>query len=192
MNMKFATLAALGVFALVAAAPRAQAADNGFYLGAGLTQTDFKLSVDGLNDSETLDDNSFKVIAGFRPLNWLAFEANYIDLGSAEFEDGSGVEIDSSAITASALFLAEVGIVDFYARAGVAKWDSDFSVPAVGGGSISESDDGWEPTFGAGVGVHFGSIGARLEYEMFETEALDDFVNNDISTISLSVTYTFL
>lgn len=191
MNMKFGTLAVLGSFALMVAAPRAQAADNGFYLGAGVTKTDFKLTVDGLDDSETLDDNSFKVIAGFRPLNWLAFEANYIDLGTAEFEDGSGVEIDSSAITASALFLAEVGIVDFYARAGVAKWDSDFSVTTQGA-SISESEDGWEPTFGAGVGVHFGSIGARLEYEMFETEAFDDSVNNDISTISLSVTYTFL
>ena len=31
--------------------------------------------------SESLDDNSFKIIAGFRPLNWLAVEANYIDLG---------------------------------------------------------------------------------------------------------------
>ncbi len=191
MNMKFATLAALGAFALIAAAPRAEAADNGFYLGAGITRTDFKLSVDDFDDTETLDDSSFKVIAGFRPLNWLAFEANYVDLGEAEFTDGSGVSIESTALTASALFLAEVGIVDFYARAGVVKWDSDFRVNN-GVGVTRASDDGVEPTFGAGVGVHFGSIGARLEYEMFDTEALDDYVNNDIRTLSLSVTYTFL
>lgn len=188
MNMKFATLAALGAFAFVAAAPSAQAADNGFYLGAGITRTDFKLSVDDFDDSETLDDSSFKLIAGFRPLDWLAFEANYIDLGKAEFTDGSGVSIDTTALTASALFLAEIGIVDLYARAGVVKWDSDFRVA----GAASVSDDGFEPTFGVGVGLHFGSIGARLEYEMFDTEALDDFVNNDIRTLSLSVTYTFL
>ena len=41
MNMKFAALASLGTLALLAAAPRAQAADNGFYLGAGVTRTDF-------------------------------------------------------------------------------------------------------------------------------------------------------
>jgi hypothetical protein len=187
MNMKFAALATLGTLALIAAAPNAQAADNGFYLGAGVTKTDFELSIDGLDEEEKLDDNAFKVIAGFRPLNWLAAEVNYMDLGSAEFEDGSGVSIDTTAISASALFIAEFGLVDLYAKAGVVKWDSDFDAP---GGNVS--DDGFEPLFGAGVGVHFGSVGARLEYERFETESLDDQVNNDIGIISLSVTYTFL
>jgi hypothetical protein len=188
MNMKFAALASLGTLALIAAAPSVQAADNGFYLGAGVTRTDFELSVDDFDGEEKLDDSSFKVIGGFRPLNWLAVEANYMDLGSAEFEDGSGVSIDTTAITAAALFIAEFGLVDVYAKAGVAKWDSDFNLEGVG----SESDDGFEPLFGVGVGVHFGSVGARLEYEQFETEGLDDFVNNDIKTLSLSVTYTFL
>jgi len=188
MNMKIGMLATLGAFALIVVAPRAQAADNGIYLGVGVTQTDFKLTVDEINDSETLDDTSFKAIVGFRPLDWFAVEANYIDLGSAEFNDGSGVSIDSTAITASALFLAEFGIVDLYGRVGVAKWDSDFNLSGVG----SVNEDGWEPTYGAGVGVHFGSVGLRLEYEMFQTEAFDNSVNNDISTLSLSFTYTFL
>ncbi len=193
MNMKFAALAVLGTFSLIAAAPQARAADNGFYLGAGVTQTDFKVTVDGINGSEKFDDNSFKLIAGFRPLDWLAFEANYIDLGKADFNDGSGVSIESTALTASALFLAEVGIVDFYARAGLVRWDSKFRLDSGGVGvSGSVSEDGYEPTFGAGVGVHFGSIGVRLEYERFETEAFDDDVNNDIETLSLGFTYTFL
>jgi len=188
MNMKFAALAVLGFLAFAGFAPQASAADNGFYLGAGVTRTDFKISVDGIDDSETLDDSSFKIIAGIRPLDWLAFEANYLDLGKAKFEDGSGVSVDSKAITASVLFLKEFQIVDIYGRVGAAKWDSDYNVQGVG----TVSDDGWEPTFGVGVGVHFGSVGARLEYEMFKTEALDDDVNNDIKTLSLSVTYTFL
>jgi hypothetical protein len=188
MNMKFAALASLGTLALIAAAPDAQAADNGFYLGAGVTRTDFDVSVDDLDAEETLDDSSFKVIAGFRPLDWLAVEANYLDLGSAEFGDGSGVSIDTKALSASALFIAEFAVVDLFAKIGVVKWDSDFRLAGFG----SESDDGVEPLFGAGVGVHFGSLGARLEYEQFKTEGLDDFVNNDIKTLSLSVTYTFL
>lgn len=187
MNMKFAALAVLGTVSIAAYAPQASAADNGFYLGAGITHTDFKLSVDGIDDDETLDDSSFKLIAGIRPLDWLAFEANYLDLGKAKFNDGSNVSIDSKAVTASALFLADVGVVDLYARIGAAKWDSDFHSPGA-----NASDDGWDPTFGAGVGLHFGSIGARLEYEVFKTESLNDAVNNDIKTLSLSVTYTFL
>jgi hypothetical protein len=188
MNMKFAALAVLGTFALIAATPNAQAADNGFYLGAGVTRTDFEVSVDTIDEEETLDDSSFKIIAGFRPLDWFAVEANYLDLGTAAFNDGSGVSVDSKAFTAAALFIAEVGIVDLFAKVGVAKWDSDFSLAGVG----SVSEDGTEPLFGAGVGVHFGSIGARLEYEQFKTEAFDDDINNDMKTLSLSVTYTFL
>ena len=188
MNTKFAVIAALGTVSLAALAPTAAAADNGFYLGVGVTQTDFDISVDDFDEEVTLDDSSFKVIAGFRPLDWLAFEANYIDLGSAEFDDGSDLTVDSTALTGSALLLAEFGVVDLFAKVGVVKWDSDYSVSGVG----SVSDDGFEPLFGAGVGVHFGSLGARLEYEQFKTEALDDFVSNDIKTISLSFTYTFL
>ena len=80
MNMKFAAVAALGALSLAAIAPQAAAADNGFYIGAGITQTDF--DIDRRRGSAmTLDDNSFKVIAGFRPLDWLAVEANYIGPG---------------------------------------------------------------------------------------------------------------
>jgi hypothetical protein len=182
MNMKFAAAGVLGLLSLAALAPTAGAADNGFYLGAGITDT--KFDVDGIG-SGSLDDNSFKVIAGIRPLNWLAFEANYLDLGG-ESEDGES--FDSNAITVSGLVLAEIGIVDLYARLGVAKWDADVASDAL---NFSESDDGWEPTYGVGVGVHFGSIGVRAEYERFEAE-LFDALDADIDTISLSVTYTFL
>ena len=183
MNMKFAAATVLGLLSLAALAPTASAADNGFYLGAGLSNTNFDVDVDGVSDD--FDDNGFKIIAGFRPLDWLAFEANYIDLGGT---DEDGLSIDSSALTASALVLAEIGIVDLYARVGMANWDTDFSVDGVG----NAYDDGWEPTYGVGVGVHFGSIGVRAEYERFSTEALDDQIDTDVDTISVSVTYTFL
>ncbi|MBC7991465.1 MAG: porin family protein [Luteimonas sp.] len=178
MNTKFAALTVLGTFSLLAAAPQAGAADNGFYLGAGVTQTDFDV-----NEVGTIDDDSFKLIAGFRPLDWLAVEANYNDLGSFD-EEGLGLDLDFQSITVSGLLIAEVGIADLYARVGMANWkvDAEFS------GRESASEDDWEPTFGAGVGVHFGSVGARLEYEQFK---IDDF-ETDVKTLSLSVTYTFL
>ena len=182
MNMKFAAATVLGLLSLAALAPTAAAADNGFYLGAGITDT--KFDVDGIGNG-SLDDNSFKVIAGFRPLNWLAFEANYLDLGG---EESNGESLDASAITLSGMVLAEIGIVDLYGRVGVAKWDADVSSNAL---NFQDSDDGWEPTYGVGIGVHFGSIGVRAEYERFEAEFFDA-LDADVSTVSLSVTYTFL
>jgi len=179
MNMKFAALALLGTSSLFALAPKALAADNGFYLGAGVTQT--KFDAKDLDTDIKLDDNSFKVIAGIRPLDWLAIEANYIDLGS---DSSSGTSIDSNALTLSALLIKEFAVIDLYARAGVARWNVDTSL----GGGLNTSDDGNEFTYGAGVGAHFGSLGVRAEYERFR---LGDF-NTDVNTLSLSFTYTFL
>ena len=104
-------------------------------------------------------------------------------------DSDEGTEIDSSAISLSALLLAEIGIVDIYARAGMAMWDTELS-----SGGFSISDDGWEPTYGVGVGVHFGSVGARLEYEYLKAEPFEDVIDFEtkFSTITLSVTYTFL
>jgi len=183
MNMKFATLAVLGTLGLMAATPRAQAADNGFYLGAGITKTKF----DANNfDSVKLDDSSFKAIAGIRPLDWLAFEVNYVDLGSDSQDLGGGLtsKIDANALTGSVLVLKEIQIVDLYARAGLAHWKVNGSVTGAG----SDSETGNEFTYGVGVGVHFGSVGVRAEYERFQINDID----TDVSTLSLSFTYTFL
>jgi Outer membrane protein beta-barrel domain len=186
MNMKSAALAAFATLALAAFGPQAMAADNGFYLGAGVSQATTELSLSGLG-SDDVDDTGFKVIAGWRPLDFLAVEANYMDLGG---DSDQGTEIDSSAISVSALLLAEIGIVDLYARAGMVNWDTEFSAD---GDTVS--DDGWEPTYGVGVGVHFGSIGVRAEYERFSAEPFDNEIDGldlDFSSITLSVTYTFL
>lgn len=179
MNMKFAAVAALGALSLAAVAPESAAADNGIYLGAGITQTEF--DVDDIGSGE-LDDNSFKLIAGIRPLDWLALEANYIDLGG---ESDGGVKLDAKATTLSALFIKEFAVIDLYARVGVANWNVD-----VRAGGFDVDDDGWDPTFGVGIGAHFGSLGLRAEYERFKADFFE--LDSDISTISLSFTYTFL
>jgi len=186
MNMKSAALAAFATLALAAFGPQAMAADNGFYLGAGISQSTTKLGISGFG-SDSVDDTGFKVIGGWRPLDWLAVEANYMDLGG---DSDQGTSIDSSAITVSALLLAEIGIVDLYARGGMAMWDTKFSDA---GDSIS--DNGWEPTYGVGVGLHFGSLGVRAEYEAFSASPFNDTIDGldlDYSSVTVSVTYTFL
>jgi hypothetical protein len=66
----------------------------------------------------------------------------------------------------------------------MANWNIDIDTDEFG----SLSDDGWEPTYGVGIGAHFGSFGLRGEYEVFSPGDLD----TDIKTVSLSFTYTFL
>jgi OOP family OmpA-OmpF porin len=176
MNMKFAAVTALAMASLAAFATPAAATDNGFYLGAGVTSTKFDVKDFG---SSSLDGNSFKVIAGYRPLDWLAAEANYIDLGS---DSNNGASVSGKAFTVSGLLIANIAIVDLYARAGMANWNFDGSF-----NGIKSSENGWEPTYGAGVGLHFGRFGARAEYETFHASDLDTHVN----TFSVSFLYTF-
>jgi hypothetical protein len=166
-----ALIIAIGLLAAGAAA----AADNGVYLGAGVARSDIK-SDDSFFDG---DDTKFKIIAGVRPLDWLAFEVNYVDFGEIEGPVGS---LELKGYDAFALGLFEVGLVDFFVKAGVVRFDqkTDFFSPEI-------DDGGLDPAYGAGVQAHFGSIGARLEYERFENDDLDD-----ASTLSVSVTWTFL
>ena len=66
----------------------AVAADNGFYLGGSVGQVNLK--IDDLtgnvfpDDDFDSDDTAFKLIAGIRPLDWLAVEAAYVNFGEPE------------------------------------------------------------------------------------------------------------
>jgi hypothetical protein len=185
MNTKFTSLALLAALGL-AAAP-AYSADNGFYLGAGIVKSEVK-SEDNEDffETEAIDDESFKVIAGFRPLDWLAVEVNYIDLGSSTFE---GIEIESNAIGAFVLGIYEIKLVDLYAKVGMVKWDASISEL----GDTADDDDN-TLAYGVGVGVHFGSVAVRAEYEKFDMEDVFgvDNLNFNSELISVSFTYTFL
>lgn len=163
----------------------AKAADNGFYLGAGITQS--KIDVDLGNVSSVAniddDDNKFKIIAGVRPLDWFAVEVNYVDFGSVDGSFGPiRGEYRLKGYDAFALGLFEVGLVDIYGKAGLVRWDSEARITSL----PSADDDGTDPAFGAGIQAHFGSLSARLEYERFN---LDDA---DVDLITLGLTWTFL
>ena len=170
----------------------ASAADNGFYLGAGITRTSFDTSSDFVQDapddfSIDDDDNGYKIIAGIRPLDWLAIEANYVDFGSvASGDDVLGGEFELTGIDAFAVGFLPLPFVDIYGKLGAIRWDADARVN-VGGSSFSDSESGTDIAWGAGVQARLGSLAGRLEYERFE---VDD--TEEIAMITLGLTYTFL
>jgi hypothetical protein len=163
----------------------AQAADNGFYLGAGVTQA----KVDDIfNTNLKIDNTAYKIIAGIRPLDFLAVEANYIDLGeeTTNFTVGSA-RADAKAFAAFGMLFLPIPIVDVYAKAGLARWKLDGSANAAGVSFTSLDKKGTEFAYGAGAQLTFGSLGARLEYETFDIDNTDG-----ADLVTLGVTYTFL
>ncbi|HMN43555.1 MAG TPA: outer membrane beta-barrel protein [Povalibacter sp.] len=153
----------------------ARAADNGFYLGAGVGQANVDVDAIGVDG----DDTGFKAIAGFRPLDFFAVELNYIDFGSVE---DRGAKVDADAIAAFAVGFLPVGPVDLYAKAGLA--DSDASARI---GALRADSDGTDFAYGVGVQFRFLSLSARLEYEKFDLDDVDD-----LNLLTLGLTYTFL
>jgi hypothetical protein len=130
------------------------------------------------------DDTGFKVIAGFRPLEWFAIEANYVDLGTAsDTIAGVNVDVDTKGIDAFGVLFLPLPVVDVFLKAGFISWDLDADVAGLG----SVSDDGTDLAYGVGAGIGFGNFGVRAEYERFEIEDTDT-----VDMISLGFTWTFL
>jgi hypothetical protein len=162
----------LTVLTLGATAARAE---NGlFYLGAGVVRNSVSdiTSQGGGISAPDLKNTSWKAYAGVRPLNWLAAEADYIDLGSASSTIAFGSGYSGSKNIKSYTFAAyAVGflpiplpVVDIFGKAGVAfsRLDGEFYFPGVGG---SYGNTGTGFAWGIGVQAHINIVGARLEYE---------------------------
>lgn len=168
---------------LVAASGPVVAADNGIYLGGSVGQA--KLKIDNLNGVSAADFDgnatAFKIIGGIRPLDWIGFEAAYVDFGHPDDTVlGARIEAHASGISGFAVGFLNVGPVDIFGKLGAINWDSSVS----SGGLDSSGTD-----FAYGVGAQFRllSLGIRAEYEAFN---LSDV--NDLHMISVGVTWTFL
>jgi OOP family OmpA-OmpF porin len=157
----------------------AVAADNGIYLGGSIGQSG--LQIDDFDYDA--DSTGYKLIAGWRFLDWLAVEGNYIDFGSGDDSvDGTRTESEADGVSLSAVGFLPVGPVDLFARVGAVDWSADISSSGLG----SESDDGTDLTYGVGAQFRVWSLGIRAEYEMF------DVSDADLDMISIGVTWTFL
>ena len=155
----------------------AAAANHGFYVGAGLGQTESGISAGSLNFKDS--DTGYKLIAGFRPLDLFAAELNYVDLGNP----ASGAQQSKTkALDGFVLLFLPLPVIDIYGKAGLVSWKTDVSAPA-----LSLSTSGSDFAWGAGVQFSLGSLAVRLEYE-----ALDASELAKPTIVTLGATYTFL
>jgi len=178
---------ACGTLLMGLASFSSQAVDNGIYLGAGIGQggVQFEDRIEGENFDFDASDTAYKLIVGWRFLDWLSVEANYVDLGTADDRiDGVDIEADVSGFSLAALGFLPIGPVDVFAKLGAVNWDAELSAPGTG---LSSSDDGTDLMYGAGVQFRVWSLSFRGEYEMFDVADADT-----VDMISLGVTWTFL
>lgn len=191
--LRFLTLSGLCLVAGLA-----QAADNGFYLGAGALQTEYGLDNPGNAQPFDDSDQGYKAIAGFRILDSFGVELNYADHGNATVPSGiacialfntpcpDDTALEAKTISAYAVGFLHFPVIDLFAKAGGTAWQfKGQSTPAFP--SFAFDEDGTEFAWGAGAQAHFGSLAVRLEYEQ-----LNIIEDEKLGSISLSFLYTFL
>jgi hypothetical protein len=181
------TIALLTTAALGLVAAPAYAADNGIYLGASVGQSGvtFEETVAGEDFEFDTDSTGYKAILGWRFLDWLAVEANYVDLGSGDDNvAGTRIETDVNGISLSAVGFLPVGPVDLFARVGAIDWKADVTASDLG---FDASDDGTDLAYGVGAQFRVWSLGIRAEYERYDISEADT-----VDMFSVGVTWTFL
>lgn len=165
--------------ALLVASTATMAADNGIYLGASLGDANIDIQ-QGIAQVDS-DDTGFKFIAGLRPLDWFAVEANYVNFGEAE---QGQLAANTDGISAFGVFFLPVGPVDLFVKGGLITFEN--TVELDGFGDIYR-EDGTDLAYGVGVQFRLLSLGVRAEYEKFDIDDVED-----ANMLSIGVTYTFL
>jgi hypothetical protein len=221
--------------AAVAPAVHAEA-KNGFYMGLSAGNSSFDLDKEEFDDivldaffsqgasvlsgTSTLDneDRSFAIVAGYRFLPYVAFEASFLDLGTLEYRSigtvnppgpvtttpaSVNMEIESKGLTASFIGSAPLGrVFDLHGRLGLFIAQTDLSVDvAIGSNRATETNslDSVGTLFGVGAGFHFGenwslSIDWTRYANVGDEDEDEDYETEegfDIDSLSLTATFTF-
>jgi hypothetical protein len=155
------------VLALAGAA--AQADDQLFYVGAGISSN--KVTDVTVTNSD-FNSTSWKAYVGVRPINAFAVEADYLDLGSHTVNTTqSSTDLNYKAFAGYAVGFVPIPLpyLDVFGKLGLAHWSSGGSstLTSPGPPPPSLSDNGLEFAWGVGAQAHIGRFGGRLEYEGF-------------------------
>jgi hypothetical protein len=175
--MRKGTLSSLIAVLSLASLP-AFAADKGIYLGGSV-------GVSGISENDinyNANATGFKAIAGWRFLNWLSIEGNYVDFGSgSDTAGGEKIKTDGNGVSLSAVGFLPLGPFDLFARVGAFDWSASASSSSIG----NFGDNGTDITYGAGAQFRLLSMSFRGEYERF------DLGGTDVDLFSVGFTWTF-
>nr|WP_297461261.1 porin family protein [uncultured Halomonas sp.] len=201
MKIKTLVTASLASTALCAMAPTAFAAPNtdNLYIGIGTGFSSLE------NDSEDVDDfisdgaddfdldddedNVFKGFVGYEFNPYFATELFYADLGRTRLEGNNGANTDLESNAYGVSLVGKLPLADWFelfAKAGMAKWETDVD-GNLGDASIDlEDNDGIDPVYGVGAQFNFEPILVRAEYERYDFDS-----DYKIDTFTASVGFLF-
>ncbi len=182
-------LAAIAVLALAQPAMSQEENESGPYVGGGYGEFDVSIDdIDGLTDAVQdldSDDSAYKLFFGWRFNRFFSLEADYIDLGNPRGNfDASGTsgdyQLELSGFAGYAIGTLPIGIFELSGKIGYYFHDVEINVDldniGPGNGDVIGTDDSGEAVvYGVGAGVTlFDSLNAKLEYELFDVDELDD------------------
>tara|TARA_R110001583_G_scaffold192127_1_gene358326 strand:- start:342 stop:890 length:549 start_codon:yes stop_codon:yes gene_type:complete len=175
------------VAVIVAASAPLSVSAAEMYAGGSFGST--TLDWDALDEAEasgaSVDDSDtgFKLFIGSRINENFAVEGFYADLGEATASaPGITAKLDADSFGVAAVGILPVNEkVELFAKIGFQAWDATASATGIG----SESDDGTDLMFGAGVSYKINKVTIRGEFEQFQ---LDDA---DVNMLSAGVAFTF-
>jgi opacity protein-like surface antigen len=174
--------------ALVAATMSTAAlADNptGFYVGGGFGR--FNLDIDspadfgnGINAAVDDNDNSYKILAGYRFAPFIALEAAYVNLGEpgdAISSAGSNgrYSLKADGFAPAVIGTIPVGPLELSGKLGYYYYDVDVRTNLNTGGSQFVTGHSRNDFFyGAGLGITFiDHLNVKVEYERLDLENYD-------------------
>ena len=151
--------------------------DKGLYVGGSVGQADVSVTSSSNNIDFKDSDTAYKLFLGVRPLNWLAVEAGYVDLGKPTSAADSAT---THGVSAFALGIWDKGPLDVFAKAGAINWNSKIT----SNGIKLASRDSTDLAYGAGIQFSVLAFKIRGEYERFQ-------VGNGTNMLSVGVVFTF-
>ena len=138
---------------------------------------------DGFDDS-----NGYRITVGYNVNPNVAVEGSYTYAGEFDADDDllaalsffTGVPVEDASVEVDGIEFAVVGKVplsdtaSIFGRAGIYMWDADFDFDLGPLGSGSDSDDGTDPFFGAGVSINISpTVSLNLEYVLYDVDDSD-------------------
>lgn len=186
---------ALGITG-VCAGTAAHADNTGIYAGGSLGQakTDFSdNTLDNLFDGK---DTAFKIFLGYRVLDWVGFEAGYVDLGEVTLKNNqpgiTGFRLEESGFAAFGMLYwsPAPAPVDLFAKAGFVRSQAHLNVRTNNVfANLDDTDNSTDFAWGIGAQARFDKLAVRVEYERFNLDVGDGFDSPNM--ISVGASWTF-
>jgi OOP family OmpA-OmpF porin len=194
----------LAVTALaLSSAALAQRRDTGFYIGGSFGQSEFDVDCEGTTSCDD-SDTAWKIFGGYQINRNFAVEVGYGSLGETKastppfFVGPTLIPAADIKIEVNAWEVVGVGSLpvadrfSLFGKVGLYGADTDIEVSFAGFGTVTESEDNVDLTFGIGARYDFTrNFGVRAEWQRYSDVKVGDFGDMNVDVLSVGILFRF-